>query len=339
MTTERKPRTIADIARLAGVSKSTVSRALNDSPLIGVETKERIREIAREHDFRLNAPAQRLSLRMSGVVGLVSYGYGANAPVPDAFMLELMGGITAGLEAGEYDLLVIHIAPNDTDWVARYREAGRVDGFILLSAMCTRRHLDRLVAAGAPFVIWGPASFAPGHSTVSGDNLAGGRVATAHLTGTGRRRIAFLGGPEHDAEVDDRYRGYELALADAGLPLDPALVVHASWHEPERSSAAAVTELLDRAPDVDAVFANSDLLAIGAMEALRTHGRAVPDDVAVIGYDDIAIARYTSPPLTTIRQDGPLAGKLLARSLVQQLETGVVSNLSIPAELVVRGSA
>jgi DNA-binding LacI/PurR family transcriptional regulator len=331
--------TIADIARLAGVSKSTVSRALNDSPLIGAETKERIHALAREHDFRMNVPARRLSLQQSHAVGLVTYGHGADAPVPDAFMLEIMGGISAGLRAGDYDLLVIHIAPNDTDWVSRYRESGRVDGFILLAAMCTRRHLATLADARAPFVMWGPPSIAPGHSTVSGDNHAGGRVATEHLLGTGRRRIAFLGGPAQEAEVADRYRGYAAALAAAGVELDDALVAHASWHRPEVSSARSIEELLGRAPDLDAVFANSDLLAIGAIDALRRHGRHVPDDVAVVGYDDIALSRYTDPPLTTVRQDGPLAGKLLAQSLIQQLETGVVTNVSIPAELVVRRSA
>src|SRR5882762_4132281 len=142
--------TIADIARLAGVSKSTVSRALNDSPLIGSETKERIREIAREHRFQMNDPARRLSLGQSQVVALVTYTYKADL-VPDAFMLEMMSGISAGLHAQGYDLLVIQVSPTDTEWVSRYLEAGRVDGFVLMAATCTQRQISVLSERNAPF--------------------------------------------------------------------------------------------------------------------------------------------------------------------------------------------
>ena len=332
--------TIADIARLAGVSKSTVSRALNDSPLIGAETKERIRALARDHDFRINVPARRLSLKQSHAVALVSYAYTANSAVPDAFMLEIMSGVSTALHENDYDLLVIHVTRTDTEWVPRYLESGRVDGFILLSGMCTRRQLDSLAAAKAPFVMWGfPPGGGTGYCSVTGDSVTGGKIATAYLLESGRSRVAFLGGPAQEPEVQDRFRGYSEALREAGHDVDPALVVNASWHDPDASSAAAIRELLDGAPDLDAVFANSDLLAIGAIAALRGAGRSVPEDVAVIGYDDISIARFSSPPLTTVRQDGPLAGRLLAENLIQHLRTGVVTNVSIPAELVVRESA
>jgi DNA-binding LacI/PurR family transcriptional regulator len=332
--------TIADIARLAGVSKSTVSRALNDSPLIGVETKDRIRSLAREHRFRMNVPARRLSLKQSNTVALVSYAYSADSGIPDAFMLEIMGGISAALHASDYDLLMIHVSKSDDEWVYRYLESGRVDGFVLLSAMCTQRHLDSLVEANAPFVMWGvPPGGGAGYCTVTGDSVTGGRIATEHLARSGRRRIAFLGGPAKAPEVQDRLQGYRDALDASGVEVDPALMVYANWLQPEASSAAAVQQLLEQAPDVDGIFANSDLLAVGAMDALRLAGRRVPDDVAVIGYDDIAIARHANPPLTTIRQDGPLAGRLLAENLLQHMQTGVLTNVSIPAELVVRESA
>jgi len=340
MNANAKVHTIADIARLAGVSKSTVSRALNDSPLIGAETKEHIRALAREHRFRMNVPARRLSLKQSHAVGLVSYAYTSNSAVPDAFMLEMLGGISTALHANDYDLLMIQVSPSDTDWVPRYLESGRVDGFILLGAMCTRPHLDTLVAAKAPFVIWGiPPGGGAGYGSVTGDSITGGRIATEHLLRIGRSRIAFLGGPAKAHEVQDRLQGYRDALHASGLDVDPSLVIHASWQHPEASSANAVQQLLERAPDFDAIFANSDLLAIGAIDALRVAGRRVPDDVAVIGYDDVSVARYCEPPLTTVRQDGPLAGRLLAENLIQHIQTGVLTNVSIPAELVLRGSA
>jgi len=329
--------TIADIARLAGVSKSTVSRALNDSPLIGAETKERIREIAREHRFEMNDPARRLSLRQSHVIALVTYVYRAETSVPDAFMLEIMSGIAAGLHASGYDLLVIQVGPNDTDWVRQYLESGRVDGFIVMSATCTQRHIRSLVDAKAPFIMFGIQEGSSGYSSVSGDNFAGGKAATEHLLQAGRSRIAFLGGFAKAVEVQERYRGYEAALHEAGREVDPALVGHGDFSE--ASGAAVMGALLERAPDLDAVFANSDLMAIAAMEEIRARGRRVPEDVAVVGYDDVLSARHSDPPLTTIRQNGPLAGRLLAENLIQHLRTGVVSNVSIPAELVVRKSA
>lgn len=328
--------TIADIARVAGVSKSTVSRALNDSPLIGAETKGRIREVARQHDFQMNDAARRLSLKQSQVVALVTYEYKAEFSVPDAFMLEIMSGISSGLHADGYDLLIIQVAPGDNGWVRGYLETGRVDGFILLSASCTPDHLSTLATAQAPFIVWGAPPGAHSFCSVSGDSFAGGRIATEHLLGSGRRRVAFLGGPAVSHEIQDRYRGYEAALRDAAVPLDRALVAHADYSD--ISAAAIMRELLERAPDLDAVFVSSDLMALAAMNVIREHGRRVPDDIAVVGYDDISLARQSDPPLTTIRQNGPLAGRLLAQNLIQQLKTGVVTSVTIPAELVVRES-
>ena len=337
MTQEAPVQTIADIARLAGVSKSTVSRALNDSPLIGVETKDRIREIAREHRFQMNDPARRLSLKQSNVVALVTYEYKSDLAVPDAFMLEIMSGITAGLHANGYDLLVIQVSPNDTDWVRAYLESGRVDGFILMAASCTKRHISTLAERNAPFILWGISPGTHGYCSVGGDSFAGGKTATEHLLRSGRNRIAFLGGFAGASEVQDRLKGYAAALREAGKEVDPKLVAYGDFSE--RSGAEAMAALLEHADDIDGVFVNSDRMAIAAMDEIRAHGRVVPDDIAVVGYDDVSIAQHSDPPLTTIRQDGPLAGRLLAQNLVQHLATGVITNVSIPAELVVRKSA
>jgi DNA-binding LacI/PurR family transcriptional regulator len=328
--------TIADIARLAGVSKSTVSRALNDSPLIGDETKVRVRAIADEHRFRINAPARRLRLRQSHTIAFVTYPYRPDSTVPDVFMLEMMSGISSALHATGYDMLVVHAEPRATSWASEYLEAGRVDGFVLLAATCTQGHIRALLELGAPFILWGIPPGSHGFCSVGGDSFAGGRAATEHLLASGRRRIAFLGGPAAESEVKDRFRGYGAALSSAGVVVDPALVAYGSWSQ--TSAVRAVGELIRRAPDLDALFANSDLMAIAAMDALRDLGRGIPGDVAVVGYDDISLARYSNPPLTTIRQNGPLAGTLLAQNLVQHLRTGVITSVSIPAELVVRES-
>src|SRR5262245_31593717 len=188
MTPAEPVQTIADIARLAGVSKSTVSRALNDSPLIAADTKERIRAIARQHRFQMNVPARRLSTRRSHAIAFVTYVYKADLAVPDAFMLELQSGVSSALHGLGYDLLVVHVRPDDSDWAAEYLESGRADGFVLLSATCTRHQLETLVDLKAPFVIWG-APPGNGYCTVIGDNVTGGRLATEHLLEAGRRRI------------------------------------------------------------------------------------------------------------------------------------------------------
>jgi len=337
--TVSKAHTIADIARIAGVDKSTVSRALNDSPLIAAATKERIRAIAAQHDFQMNVPAQRLSRRQSNVAGLVSVDWGKGLKTLDMFMLEIMGGVSLGLSQQGYELLVLQVKVDDDSWARRYLESGRADGFIMLSASCRPELLTELGAERVPLVVWGPPAQNGDYSSVSGESFEGGRIATEHLLATGRRRIAFLGGPTWASEVEDRRLGFEAAHAAAGVEANPALTVYADWKEPEAAAVVAIGTLLERDPELDAVFANSDLFALGAIGALRAHGRRVPEDVAVVGYDDIALAAYASPPLTTIRQDGLLVGTLLARTLVQRLETGTDSNVTIPAELVVRESA
>jgi DNA-binding LacI/PurR family transcriptional regulator len=330
-------RTIADIARLAGVSKSTVSRALNDSPLIGEETKAKIRSLAREHNFQINAPARRLSMKQSRTIAFVTHAYHKDFSVADLFGLEIMGGISSGLASREYDLLMIHVDPNDTKWAHQYYETGRVDGFILMTSTRKQTHVKALQDLGAPFIIWGIPQPKQKYCSVTGDNLTGGRLATEHLISSGRQRIGFIGGPSYELEVQHRLGGYEDALNEAGREIDQILIEYGDFSN--TSGGDALKRLLKKAPKVDAVFVNSDLMAIAAMDAIREEGRRVPDDIAVVGYDDLSIAAHSTPPLTTVRQNIPLAGKLLAQNLIEYLQTGMVTNVSIPVELVVRKSA
>ena len=330
-------KTIADIARLAGVSKSTVSRALNDSPLIGEETKERIQAIARQYDYQINAPARRLSLKQSRTIAFVTHAYHKEFSVADLFGLEIMGGVSSGLHANGYDMLVIHVDPRDAQWAHQYLDTGRVDGFILLTSTRKQSHIKTLLEMRAPFIAWGVPQPNQSYPSVTGDNFNGGKLATEHLLKTGREKIAFLGGPVEELEVQQRYQGYELALKKAGRDIDPALIAYGDFSN--TSGAVAMRKLMEQAPDLDAVFVNSDLMAIAAMDVIREVGRRVPDNIVVVGYDDLSIAEHSNPPLTTIRQNIPMAGKLLAQTLIQYLQTGVVTNVSIPVELIVRQSA
>jgi len=334
---EKSIRTIADIARLAGVSKSTVSRALNDSPLIGEETKARIRSLAREHNFQINVPARQLSMRQSRTIAFVTHAYHHDFSVADLFGLEIMGGISNGLAQQGYDMLVIHVDPHNTNWTHQYFDTGRVDGFILMTSTRKQSHVKALMETGAPFIIWGVPQPNQKCCSVTGDNFNGGKLATEHLIRLGRQRIGFIGGPPDELEVQSRLSGYQAALQEAGMQVDRELIDYGDFSNTSGSEAAQ--RLLKKAPTMDAVFVNSDLMAIAAMETIRENGSRVPEDIAVVGYDDLSIAEHSHPPLTTIRQNIPLAGKLLAQNLIQYLQSGMVTNVTTPVELIVRKSA
>jgi DNA-binding LacI/PurR family transcriptional regulator len=330
-------KTIADVARLAGVSKSTVSRALNDSPLIGEETKAKIRAIAKQHNFQINVPARQLSMKKSRTIAFVTHAYHKEFSIADLFGLEIMGGISHGLMMQGFDMLVIHVNPQDTKWAHQYYDTGRVDGFILMTSTRKQYHVKALLDVGAPFIVWGIPQPNQKYCSVTGDNFSGGKLATEHLLRLGRRKIAFLGGPDYELEVQQRLDGYKTALQDAGRSINQDLIDYGDYSN--TSGGIAVQRLLEKSPDLDAVFVNSDLMAIAAMDTIRENGKRVPEDVAVVGYDDLSIAEHSNPPLTTIRQNIPLAGKVLAQNLIQYLQTGMATNVTIPVELVVRKSA
>ncbi len=329
---------IEDIARLANVSKSTVSRALSNSPLINPETRERIQAIAREHNFRVNASARSLSLRQSHTVAFVVPAYSPeHFAGEDVFGLEILSAVGTGLHGLGYDMLAVHAGFHDLAWVNEYLGSGRVDGFILMTSNHKRELLKNLIESSAPFIGWGTPEPGLSYCSVSGDNTAGGALAARHLLAIGRRRIAFLGGPEQSLTVQHRLKGYQEALQAAGCAPDPRLLAYTDYSF--ASGAAAMQRLLEASPDLDAFFVNSDLMAIAAIQVLQGGGRRVPEDVAVVGYDDLPIAAYNSLPLTTIRQNLPLAGKLLAQNLIQYIQTGVITSVTLPVELVLRRSA
>ncbi len=335
---EKTVQTIEDIARLANVSKSTVSRALSDSPLISQETKERIRAIAREHKFRINAPARNLSLRQSHTVAFVTPAYYPEFfSEEDLFGLEMLSSIGNGLHNSGYDLLIIHTDAHDTAWAHNYLDSGRVDGFIIMTSNRRQSQVETLVEIGAPFIGWGIPIPDFTYCSVTGDNVTGGRLATQHLIQSGRQRVAFLGGPDDNLTVQHRFKGYENALQAAGRSVDSNMLAFGDYSH--ASGITAMQRLLEQSPHLDAVFVNSDLMAIGAISTIQNSGKRVPEDIAVVGYDDLPIAVYNNLPLTTVRQNIPLAGKLLAQNLIQFIQTGVVTNVTLPVELVIRKSA
>lgn len=332
--------TSRDIAEIAGVSQATVSRALRDSPLVRKETREKIQQIARDLNYFVNRNAAGLRTHQSNTIALLLFDEteGKDAVI-NPFFLSMLGFITRAASRHGYDVLISMQQLSD-DWHIEYQASHRADGLILLGYgdyVTYREKLAALVRANTRFMIWGPTiNDQQGHS-VGCDNMSGGLQATRHLIELGRRNIAFVGTTSKRApELDARYEGYRQAHRDAGVPINDKLKV-AAW-----SSAGegyrAVEELLQRGEPFDAIFAVTDVIAIDAMHALEDNGYAVPDDIAVVGFDDISHARHVTPPLTTVRQDIKLAAEGLVDGIVGLIEGEPVESSLMEPELIVRVS-
>ena len=336
----QKKATSFDIAHLAGVSQSTVSRALRGSPLVNRETTRRILEAAEQLHYKVDKHASSLRTQRAGTLALLLF----EDPTSDAshinpFFLPMLGSITRACARHGQDLLISFQQLSD-DWHADYADSKKADGLILLGYgdyLAHRGKLQQLVDQATPFVRWGAVLPGQPGLSIGCDNLAGGHQAGSHLLAAGRRRIAFLGNASiHFPEFLDRYRGCDAALYEAGASLDPALQVDAE--SSEDSGYAAAQELLRRERPFDAVFAASDLIAIGAMRAFAERGLRVPEDVAMVVFDDVPAARNATPSLTTIRQDAERAGELLVEALVRLIDDAPTESTRLPTTLVVRQS-
>ncbi|MBD8527360.1 LacI family DNA-binding transcriptional regulator [Pseudomarimonas arenosa] len=330
-----------DIAYRAGVSQSTVSRALRGSPLVSPETRKRIQEIAKEINYKVDKNASNLRRQHSVTLALLLF----EDPTTDdslinPFFLSMLGSITRACARHGYDLLVSFQQLSD-DWHADYQDSHKADGLILLGYgdyVKAKPKLQKLVEQGTKFVRWG--SLVPGQSelSVGCDNVQGGRSITEHLLSLGRRRIGFIGNvSEGSPEFADRYRGHAEALKRAKIKLDPMLQIDAVDSTEQVGYQAAQT-LLASGQRFDAIFAASDLLAIGALRALAEAGLAVPQQVSVVGFDNIPISNYSIPPLTTVSQDTTRAGEVLVESVLNLIREEAAENKVLPAQVVVRKS-
>lgn len=328
-----------DIAERAQVSQATVSRALRNSPLVRPETRARILQIAQELHYRTDRSAAGLRTGRSNTLALLLFEETPNEAQVNPFFLSMLGQITQAVARRGYDLLV-SFQQFSEDFHTDYEVSRRADGLILLGYGDYLSYADRLRAladSGAHFVIWGPAlEDQPGHF-VACDNFAGARLATEHLLALGHRRIAFVGGnTEGFPEFRLRYQGHVAALEAAGIAPTARLQRTASSTEAE--GEAAVQSLLKSRMKFDAVVCASDLIALGVIRGLQDQGLRVPEDVAVVGFDDVAFAGHVSPPLTTIRQDIRAAGERLVGNLITLIEGGQVRSQLIPPQLIVRRS-
>ncbi len=340
MGTKGKPNSL-DIAHLAGVSQSTVSRALRGDPVVSRETRERILAIARQLNYTVDKNASNLRSQQTGTLALLFF----EDPTADEsninpFFLAMLGWITRMCSKRGYDLL-ISFQEMSHNWHADYADSRKADGLILLGYgdyLAYRSKLDALVEQGTHFVRWGAVLPDQPGISIGCDNRQGGHAVTEHLIAQGRKRIAFLGSASrHYPEFFDRYHGYEDALQEAGITLDPALQVDAVTTE--QSGYDAVHALISHGIAFDAIFGASDLIAIGAMRALADLEIDVPATVSVAGFDDIPTASNVRPDLTTVAQDTRRAGELLVEALIDQIEGKDTESLKLPTRLVVRHSS
>ena len=331
-----KVRTIYDLARVAGVSAATVSRALAGKDVVSTKTADRIRKLAEEHGFRPSSVARNLRTRRRGAIGvIIPLGHERGQHISDPFFMTLIGYLADELTERGFDLVLSRVIPNRDDWLMRMIDADRVDGFILIGQSDQSQVLDKVAQSYLPMVAWGAFVQGQIHCSVGTDNYLGGRLATRHLIERGCRDIAFFGDPKA-IELALRLDGARAAVAEAG---GGVRLTETPTHLAAELSGADIAAFLDAADRVpDGIFAASDLIALTAIQVLTGRGLSVPGDVKVIGYDDLPLAASSVPPLSTIRQDIADGARQLVDSLLKRIDGKQTGSIVLNPELVVRSS-
>ncbi|PWU50297.1 LacI family transcriptional regulator [Micromonospora globispora] len=335
MTTAQRP-TLEAVARLAGVSRATVSRVVNGSTTVAQPIQEAVRRAVQELGYVPNLAARSLVTQRTDSVALVMPEEATRVFSDDQVFPGIIRGVSQELEAADKQLvLMLAGSPAGHERVERYTTGRHVDGVLFASLHGEDPLPGMLARLGIPVVCAGRPLGSAEVPYVDVDNVGGVTRAVRHLIGSGRHRIATIAGPQDMVAGIERLTGYREAMAAAGLP------VRESFGDFTRESgAAAMRHLLAEHPDLDAVFAASDLMAHAALRTLREAGRRVPEDVAVVGFDDIETAAYTEPPLTTIRQPIVELGRAMTRQLLRMAAgEDIEQALVLPTELIVRESA
>ena len=330
--------TLADIARMANVSTSTVSRALNDNPLIKEATRKRIQALAKNNDFSINAAASRLRTQRTNVIAVIlNLDKETEQSVSDPFLLKIVGDLNLALNAKGYELLLSNSFMAKDSWVNYFINSQRADGLIVVGQGKDNTQIDAAALTGVPMVVWGDINAAANYTVVGSDNFLGGEEATLHLIAQGHKRILFLGDTEH-SEMSRRYSGYCSALTTHNIPIDTALVL--SIDITSHAAYAAVSEHVRRhGLNFDGIFAVSDMMAFGALKALKERYVSIPNDVAIVGFDDIPMAELMHPSLSTIHQDTKTASILMVDKMMALLTGDTAHSSAVKIELKIRHSS
>lgn len=331
----RQP-TLATVAAEAGVSKATVSRVINGSPRVSPEARDLVEGTIARLGYVPNRAARSLASRRTDSVALVLREADATV-LADPYLASIIIATSQALVGTGVQLVLVN-AQNDAEHqrVGDYVRSGHVDGVLLASMHADDPLPQLLVGSGVPTVVGGrPERPIPGLVYVDSDNVGGAQLATERLLAAGRRRVAHIAGPQDMTAAADRLTGFHRALARAGHAPGPV-----AWGAFTRASGgAAMATLLERDPDLDAVFAANDMMAIGALRALRGAGRRVPEDVSLVGYDDIELAQHTEPALTTVHQPVVDQARKMTQLLLSQIGGSPAGDpVVLPTALVERDS-
>jgi DNA-binding LacI/PurR family transcriptional regulator len=332
------PATVAEVAALAGVSRATVSRVLNDSPSVSRKARGRVERAIAELGYVPNRAARSLRTRRTELIALVFYEPESRV-TSDPFLGGMIRGIGTALAATDFQPMLLMISNQaQHQRVERYLLGGHVDGALLVSMHGDDPLARTLVQAGIPAVLSGRPMGPTTISYVGADNRGGAREAVSYLIGRGRQRIATIAGPQEMCAGVDRLDGYHDALRAAGRAVDGSLIEVGDFTD--EGGELAMRRLLARDAGFDAVFAANDLMALGALGVLKAAGRRVPDDVALVGFDDSVTARHCDPQLTTIHQPIEEQGRQMVQLLLARI-AGDASGIGVVLEtsLVVRQSA
>ncbi|MDP1027895.1 LacI family DNA-binding transcriptional regulator [Sphingomonas sp. KR1UV-12] len=333
-------RTLADLAQLAGVSPGTVSRALAGKSLVNAATRERIAALAAEHGFRPNQMASRLRTRRTGVIGIVvPLGHERRQHLSDPFFMTVLGFLADALTENGYDVMLSRVIPDAGDWLEHIVDSGMLDGVLLIGQSDQHDAIERVAARYRPLVAWG--SQLPGqiHCAVGTDNVAGGRLMGERLIAKGCRRIAFLG-EVRAPEILQRWEGVAAASADAGLPPPLRLDTHLASDVMEQEIAGHLDAIgADLGVGVDGIAAASDVIALTAIRVLADRSIRVPEDVRVVGYDDLPLASQAMPRITTVRQDIAAGARAMVSALFERIGGIDAPSVVMQPVLIERDSA
>ncbi len=324
------------IAKLSKVSRSTVSRVINNHPNVSPATRERVLEVIHKKNFQPNLAARSLAKGRSHVLGLV-IPMSVPALFTDPYFSVFIQGVAAACNVHDHSVMLWLADPEyERRTIRNILYGGLIDGVIVASNLLDDPVVQALVDSNFPFIMNGRFPSNDRVSYVDIDNIASSREAVLHLLRLGRRRIATISGPHDMIAGADRLTGYQAALKDFGQPIDPALITEGDFTE--AGGYAAMQRLIDHKPD--AVFVASDTMAVGALQALREANLRVPEDVAVVGFDDMPFANRTTPPLTTVRQPIQRSGEFATEKLIDLIQhpQSAPYRITLATELIVRAS-
>lgn len=330
-----RPKTLEDIARIAGVSAGTVSRALSNTNLVNSKTKAKILAIVEEYNYKPNIAARNLRTQKTGAIAVViPLGHERNQHLSDPFFTIMLGHLADELSLRGFDLLLSRVIPKNDSWLEDFIAAGRADGIIVIGQSNQSKTINEAAKKYIPMVVWGANENDQIACTIGSDNRFGGMIAAIHLIERGCKNIAFFGDPNLP-EISQRMEGCIVGAKAGGLLSEVKIL---ETHLTADDSYVAISKFLNDNEPPDGIFAASDVIAMSAIRALKEHEIALPGQVKVIGYDDLEIASYTTPPLTSVRQDLKFSAQKLVETLFRRIGGESTQSIILQPTLSVRMS-